>query len=372
MFKRKITRDDLKPGGSKEDALRSALRGSLSDREWQKIENLFAARGDTSISAVLRNLVKVIPNSVKPEHRAPQDVLDSIEAVERENQYIRLDLKSGLTLRTFPSRQQYRNYYYCFRDFLPDAVTPESYQAVHDVTFRLDRGDNNIKDLIARGFAEAGRDLNIIECGAYNGWKALGFSRHIGETGKVVVLEIDDEQYELCRRNLSANLPADRFRVHHAGIWNTVEERQYSYEHYASHSLRTPDEHLHHTQVKTIRTETLDSIIDQSGVEVFDYLNIQTGGAELEAVQGLEKNLDAVKVMWVGSHYVHDGVSIRYRSVKHLLEKGCRVYYWTLNREHLDRVHEIRSIDEINAPDTGGIWAVSPAWRDKIVPHDVA
>lgn len=89
-------------------------------------------------------------------------------------------------------------------------------------------------------------------------------------------------------------------------------------------------------------------------------------------MQGLEKNLNAVKVMWIGSHYVHEGVSIRYRSVKHLLEKGCRVYYWTLNRERLDRVREIKSIDEINAPDTGGIWAVSPAWRDKVVPHDVA
>jgi FkbM family methyltransferase len=357
---------------SRDEALLSALRSSLSEREWQKIENLMHARGDSSLLKIVQNMVKVIPASVKPEHRVPQEVLDNIESIERENRFIRLDLKSGLTLRTFPSRQQYRNYYYCFRDLLPETVTPESYQPVHDITFRLDRGDELIASLKRRGLIAPEGDLNIIECGAYNGWKALGFARHIGETGKVIALEIDDEQFELCRMNLSANLPEERFQAIHSGIWHTVEEREYSFEHYASHSLRTPDEHLHHTQKKTIRTETLDSIIDQSGVELFDFLNIQTGGAELEAVQGLDRNLDAVKVMWVGSHYVHEGVSIRYRSVEHLLNRGCRVYYSSLNRERLDRIREITSLDEINAPDTGGIWAVSPAWRDKVVPHDIA
>lgn len=355
-----------------DNALASALRASLHEREWAKLEKLMEAREDGSLRKIIQNLIKVIPNSVKAVHRAPRDVLEQIEAIEREHDQVRIDLKSGLSLRTFPSRQQYRNYYYCFRDGLPASVTPESYQAVHDITFRLDTGDKLIKLLKERGFVETDRDLNIIECGAYNGWKALGFARHIGDAGKVIAIEIDDEQFELCRINLSRNLAEGRFQAIHSGIWNAVEEREYSFEHYASHSLNTPDEHLHHTQVKTIRTETLDNIIEKSGVDVFDFLNIQTGGAELEAVQGLVRHLDAVKVMWIGSHYVHEGVSIRYRTVQNLIARGCRIYYDKLNRERLDKVYEITSLDEVEPADTGGIWAVSPAWRDSIVPHDVA
>lgn len=349
---------------SGQENLEAVLHDCLHEREWQKIRNLLAARDDPSIVKIIRNLVKVIPNSVKPVHRVPQEVLDDIKVIERENRYVRLDLKSGLTLRTFPSRQQYRNYYYCFRDFLPRIVTPESYQGVYDIAFRLNRGDEILRSLKDMGLVAHRGDLNIIECGAYNGWKALGFARHIGQTGKVIALEIDDEQFELCHLNLATNLPKEQFQTWHAGIWHTVEEREYTFEHYASHSLRTPDEHLHHTQTKKIRTETLDNVIDQSGVEVFDFLNIQTGGAELEAVQGLERHLDSIKLMWIGSHYVHDGVSIRYRCVQHLLERGCRIF--GKGRE------EITSVDEVGESETGGIWAVSPKWRDEIVPRAAA
>lgn len=214
--------------------------------------------------------------------------------------------------------------------------------------------------------------MNIIECGAYNGWKALGFARHIGESGKLIAIEIDDDQFELYRLNIYNNPPEKRVKVIHSGIWNDAEEREFSFEHFASHSLNTPDEHRHHTQVETIRTETLDSVIERAGGEVFDFLNIQTGGAELEAVQGLVRHLDSVKVMWIGAHYVHEGVSIRYRTVEHLLERGCRLYFAALNRERLDKVYEITSMDGVRPADTGGIWTVTPAWRDTIVPHDAA
>ena len=65
----------------------------------------------------------------------------------------------------------------------------------------------------------------------------------------------------------------------HAGVWNAVEEREYEYEALASHSLRAPDEHRHFTKSNRILTDTLDNIIDNSGVETFHFLNVQTGGS---------------------------------------------------------------------------------------------
>ena len=221
--------------------------------------------------------------------------------------------------------------------------------------------------MIRVGLFHPSESSSIIECGAYNGWKALGFSKHVGQNGKIFVLEIDKDQYncsensvyELAKFNLENNLKPDKYMIMNTGVWNSVETKQYSYEHYASHTLNTPDEHEHHTQEKTITTNTLDNIIDESKIDIFDFINIQTGGSELESVQGLVRNLNKVKVMWLGTHYSHEGISSRYTSISYLLQNGCRVY---------ESSKEITSSEDISESDVGGFWAVTPDFKDVIVP----
>jgi len=345
------------------------LREILHDREILKLTKLMSIRQEISGEKIIRNLIKVIPASVKFSHIIPPDVIEEITSIDREEKWIRILYKNRFILRTFPSRQQYRNYYYCFWDKMPPIITPESYQPAYDLSRRFLAGDKIIQSLKSRGFVEKKNDLNIIECGAYNGWKALGFAQHIGKSGKIIALEIDEDQFELCQLNLQENLEKGRFHALHSGVWNKVEEKEYTFEHYASHSLSTPDEHLHHSQVKKIRTDTLDNIIEKSGIETFDFLNIQTGGSEFESLEGLVNNLNRVKVMWVGTHYVHEGVSIRYKVIKRMLELGCRVYYASLNRVGTGHVHEVTDDASVNRSDTGGVWVVSPAWKDRIVPR---
>ena len=352
-----------------DQALYSLLENILHEREIRKLDKLMDAREDDSLAKVIRNLIKVIPNSVKTRHCIPDTVIRRLSSVECEDKlYIKLCLNEGVELRTFHSRQQYRNYYYCFRDRLPSMITPESYQAVHDITFRLDAGRDRIDFLIGHGLFIPSDTASIFECGAYNAWKAIGLSRHLGNQGKILVVEIDDEQFKLAELNMQSNLPQESFEVLQTGIWHCEEERSYSFEHHASHSLNTPDEHSHHSHAKTIRTNTLDNIIDNSNVDVFDFLNIQTGGSEYESIQGLSRNVNRVKVMWVGSHYVHQGVTVRWKSMKDLLEKGCRIYFESVNRQPPHELKEIRKLSDINETDTGGFFAVSPQYSKTLVP----
>jgi FkbM family methyltransferase len=342
----------------------SLLLDLLSEREVDKLKKLAIACGKEFdikfVTIALKNLIKVVPASIKSSHFVPKSVQDYIESIERDDRYVVVTLKDGVLLKTFQSRQQYRNYYYCFRNDLPGYFSPESYQACHDIWFRYERGDKDIKDMIKVNLFRPADSNNIIECGAYNGWKALGYAKHLGKEGKIIVIEIDNEQYELAKFNLGQNLDEGRFIVLNTGVWNSVEERSYTYEHFASHTLKTPDEHKHHTQAKKIVTTTLDNIIDESGIDVFDFLNIQTGGSELETVQGLVRNLNRVKVMWLGTHYAHDGVSIRYRCIDYLLRQGCRIYDYNGK--------EIGSVAAVDKSEVGGIWAVTPEFKDTIVP----
>lgn len=341
--------------------------GFLHDRELAKLQKLAEAFGeefsDKFIEKTLSNLTKIIPNSVRPVHLVQQPALDLIKDISRDDGLVVLELQDGTKLKTFESRQQYRNYYYCFRRKLPAYFSPESYQACHDIQFRYLNASQAIEDMSQTGLLKPGGNKNIIECGAYVGWKALGYARHIGPNGKILVLEIDERQFNIARENLTNNLSPDQFAVLNKGVWNTVEEKQYTFEHFASHSLNTPDEHSHHTQSKRIVTDTLDNIIEEAGVDVFDFANIQTGGSELESVQGLDRNLNRVKVLWLGTHYEHEGQTIRYRCIKHLLEKGCRIYAGGKRT-----TVEIHSIDGEDPTKKGGFYAVTPAHKNEIVP----
>ncbi len=344
----------------------SHLTKFLKDRQLAKLEALAAACGekcdDEFMLATINNLIKVIPTSVKPCHLVTPEIQKMIEEVGRDGELVTVTLKSGTKLFTLPSRQQYRNYYYCFRHKLPAFFTPETYQACHDVRVRYLKGSEIIKGLTERGLFEPSDNASIIECGAYNGWKALGFAKHTGKRGKVLVLEIDKIQHDIAFRNLSANVDKDRYMLMHTGVYNQVQEMTYTFEHCASHTLKTPDEHDHHTQEGVIRTDTLDNIIDRSGVEVFDFINIQTGGSELESAQGLERNLDRIKVLYLGTHYRHDGISIRHRCIDYLLGRGCRI--------HRREKGEITSASQVPKDEVGGFFAVSPAYADKIVPRE--
>lgn len=341
----------------------------LHDREIDKLQKLSEASGeDFTVQFVknsLKNLVKVIPNSVDKKHIVSESVQKLIKNISRVDDLVSIELHDGTLLKTFESRQQYRNYYYCFRHKLPSFFSPESYQACCDISFRYLISTDAITSMINIGLFQKGESRNIIECGAYNGWKALGYSKHIGPGGKILVLEIDKKQYDVTAENLQNNLQRENYIVLNKGVWNKVEEKEYTFEHFASHSLNTPDEHDHHTQAKRIVTDTLDNIIDDVDVDVFDFINIQTGGSELESVQGLDRNLSKVKVMWLGTHYQHEGETIRYRCMKYLLGKGCRIYYF--HRETGETI-EVRSIDEAVPQEKGGFYAVTPAFKDQIIP----
>lgn len=351
-----------------EAALSVRLADVLGDREVAKLAKLVEACGDQLddrfVAKAIRNLFKVIPGSIKHKHLLPEEFHAMITAVETDGRHAVVTLADGTVLKSFESRQQFRNYYYCFRDLLPSQFTPESYQACRDVDFRYVRGDRMIRELVDRGLVVPHDASSFIECGAYNGWKALGFAKHLGPRGKILVLEIDELQYELARWNLEKNLDPDRFIALNTGVWSRVEERAYTFQHYASASLSEPDEHKHHTQARSVRTSTLDDILDQTDVEVFDFMNVQTGGSELQSVQGLEKNLDRIKVIWLGTHYRHEGVSSRYTSMKYLLERGCRIY-GSVGKSF----GEVTTIDDLDPTEVGGFWAVTPAFRDEIVPR---
>jgi FkbM family methyltransferase len=141
----------------------------------------------------------------------------------------------------------------------------------------------------------------------------------------VIAIEIGAQNYSVLEKNIKVNNLEDWIMPLRCGIWSEPGEMEAEYEIYASHSLMPPDEHKHYTKKETVKTDTLDNIIDYYNLEVVDFINLQINGAEGEAIKGLERNFDKVKLLRIGAHYTIDGEPQDELIINQLKERGCTI-----------------------------------------------
>lgn len=308
-------------------------RLELNERQIRKLRRVAELRRQSLQEAAVQtfgNLLKVVPASIKPRNI----VTDApVKSIGMEGGLARIELKNGRVFYNFPSRQRYTNLYYTFHDLLPKEVTAETYGPYHDVSFRYLRATEV-------PFFPDHEGVTVIEGGAYVGLKAIGYYDGLKEGGKVIAVEIGRAPYELLCKNIEANALEGKVIPVHCGIYKDVGEMEAKYEIYASHSLTPPDEHNQYTRRETVRTDTLDNIIDAHNLETVDYINLQLNGAEGAAIDGLRRNLDKVKIIYIGAHYHVNGQPQDEIIVKQLIERGCRILHKR----------------------GGGITAVTPKW----------
>ena len=100
----------------------------LHEREIEKLKKLAIACNqeydEEFLKRAFKKLIKVIPNSVKERHFVDKEIQSLIQNVSRDGDFVVVTLENGYSLKTFSSRQQYRNYYYCFHDLLPKLLHP--------------------------------------------------------------------------------------------------------------------------------------------------------------------------------------------------------------------------------------------------------
>jgi FkbM family methyltransferase len=165
----------------------------------------------------------------------------------------------------------------------------------------------------------------VIEGGAYIGYKAVRFAEIVGAAGKVIAIEIGRQNYELMCRNIHANNMTSIITPVHCGIWKERGRMEAAFEHSNYYHLATPEEHEFMTRRESVPTETLDDIIDAHNLNIVDFLNIQTNGAELEAIEGLDRRLDSVKIIRTAAYYTRDGVPQTDAVMELLQKKGCTI-----------------------------------------------
>lgn len=289
----------------------------LNDRHLKKLMRLAEVRGETpeiTIKRLAKNAVaQIIPGTIED-----RDVVldDDFEEIGIEDDYAKIVLKNGRILYAWPSKTKYIRLYYLLCDKLPKAITPENYVAAVDAKYRYRNGGKHFLMPEEGGVA--------IEAGCYTGWKAIGFADRVGPTGKVIAIEIDRKNYDLMVKNIEVNNLSDVVVPVHAGVWNKKGEAVDKHRDRIYHSLVDIEEHDWESQ-QTVKTDRLDNIFRENGLDEIDFLNLQVNGAEIEALEGLGEYFDKVKVFRIAA-YFSVGDEIKADSVvKYLQDRDVKV-----------------------------------------------
>lgn len=283
-----------------------------------RIEGLARARGET-ISAAEAYLAKMSRSFIPSRFVEASDVtsLDVVDSgFDTLSAWVRL--ASGRVFFGYVSTPNEIRQYWMIRDKIPKAIKPAAFGVVRDIVIRhIGRNSPDHDHLPVR----MGESVVVVEVGAYLGLKSMRYADRCGSEGRVVAIEIDENNFELLNRNISENKLENRIAPVLAGVWSVSGERQISSAHHQRHSFADTG-----AGGKVIACFTISDIMTRFQLDRIDYLNIQVNGAELHALEGLGSRVADVRVMDIASRYDVEGEPVRPKVEAWLIERGFDVF----------------------------------------------
>jgi FkbM family methyltransferase len=176
----------------------------------------------------------------------------------------------------------------------------------------------------------------VVQVGASFGEETRRFARAVGRQGRVIAVEPEAGNLERIRQTVpAAEFP--QVTIVPKGAWKECGQLRFLVGGEREHRLADlgaadltyqwwgVSDHLNDARYRgatTIEVETLDNIIAAAGVDHVDFILVETNGAELEVIQGLDAALPRVRRIGARGHVRRDGVPIFVAIQEHLARKG--------------------------------------------------
>jgi FkbM family methyltransferase len=176
----------------------------------------------------------------------------------------------------------------------------------------------------------------VVQVGASFGEETRRFARAVGRHGRVIAVEPEAGNLDRIRQTV----PASEFpqvTIVPKGAWKEAGQLRFLVGGEREHRLADlgaadltyqwwgVSDHLNDARYRgatTVDVETLDNIIAAAGVDHVDFILVETNGAELEVIQGLDAALPLVRRIGARGHVRRDGVPIFIAIQEHLARKG--------------------------------------------------
>ena len=148
---------------------------------------------------------------------------------------------------------------------------------------------------------------SFLDIGAYIGFGAIRMTSELGNNSMIIAVEADPTAQRILRKNLVEN-NITNISVAAKAIWNEVGLRQYKL---SGNQANTLVEGILQSPVKeiTVEADSIDNLLQAHELESIDIVSITLNGAEVEALQGMEKTLagSSSMRMSIAGWYKRDG-----------------------------------------------------------------
>jgi FkbM family methyltransferase len=147
----------------------------------------------------------------------------------------------------------------------------------------------------------------VIDIGAHIGRYTITSSKQIGNTGKVVAIEADPDNFELLKRNIALNNLTNVLPLNYAVFSTRTRIKLYEQSASAKYNSVMLTRAAKAKNYVEVNADTLDSILKQNGINQVNWIKIDVEGAEFEVLKGSTKTLSSENVsLLIEIHNIED------------------------------------------------------------------
>ena len=147
----------------------------------------------------------------------------------------------------------------------------------------------------------------VIDIGAHIGRYTITSSKQVGNTGKVVAIEADPDNFEILKRNIALNNLTNVLPLNYAVFSTRTRIKLYEQSASAKYNSVMLTRAAKTKNYVEVNADTLDSILKQNGINQVNWIKIDVEGAEFEVLKGSTEMLSGENVsLFVEIHNIND------------------------------------------------------------------
>jgi FkbM family methyltransferase len=147
----------------------------------------------------------------------------------------------------------------------------------------------------------------VIDIGAHIGRYTITSSKQVGNTGKVVAIEADPDNFVLLKRNIALNNLKNVLPLNYAVFSTRTRMKLYEQSASAKYNSIMLTRAAKTKNYVEVNADTLDSILKQNGINQVNWIKIDVEGAEFEVLKGSTKTLSTENIsLLIEIHNIED------------------------------------------------------------------
>ncbi|HEX6253144.1 MAG TPA: FkbM family methyltransferase, partial [Nitrososphaera sp.] len=147
----------------------------------------------------------------------------------------------------------------------------------------------------------------VIDIGAHIGRYTITSSKQVGNTGKVVAIEADPDNFQLLKRNIALNNLTNVLPLNYAVFSTRTRMKLYEQSASAKYNSLMLARAAKTKNYVEVEADTLDSILKLNRVNQVNWIKIDVEGAEFEVLKGSTKTLSSDNVsLFIEIHNIDD------------------------------------------------------------------